>query len=151
MATKKKKPAKRPAAKRAPAKRPPARRQPETLRLRSIAPSLTTTDLQRSIAFYRDVLGFIIGDEWRDKGFLLGVEHPFLPPLVTDNEAQHIAVERDAALQIGGGERRRDAAEPQRLGLTARRGSFRGRPLRRRSLGGLLLFRGHTVSLRYAG
>jgi len=74
MATKKKKPAKRPAAKRAPAKRPPARRQPETLRLRSIAPSLTTTDLQRSIAFYRDVLGFIIGDEWREKGVLLGVE-----------------------------------------------------------------------------
>jgi len=74
MATKKKKPAKRPAAKRAPAKRPPARRQPETLRLRGIAPSLTATDLQRSIAFYRDVLGFIIGDEWREKGVLLGVE-----------------------------------------------------------------------------
>jgi len=74
MATKKKKPAKRPAAKRAPAKRPPARRQPETLRLRGIAPSLTATDLQRSIAFYRDVLGFIIGDEWREKGALLGVE-----------------------------------------------------------------------------
>ena len=74
MATKKKRPAKRPAAKRAPAKRPPARRQPETLRLRGIAPSLTATDLQRSIAFYRDVLGFIIGDEWREKGALLGVE-----------------------------------------------------------------------------
>jgi len=74
MATKKKKPAKRPAAKRVPAKRPPARRQPETLRLRGIAPSLTATDLQRSIAFYRDVLGFIIGDEWREKGALLGVE-----------------------------------------------------------------------------
>ncbi len=74
MATKKKKPAKRPAAKRAPAKRPPARRQPETLRLRSIAPSLTATDLQRSIAFYRDVLGFIIGEEWRERGALMGVE-----------------------------------------------------------------------------
>ena len=74
MATKKKKPAKRPATKRAPAKRPPARRQPETLRLRSIAPSLTATDLQRSIAFYRDVLGFIIGEEWRERGVLMGVE-----------------------------------------------------------------------------
>jgi len=74
MATKKKKPAKRPAPKRAPAKRPPARRQPETLRLRSIAPSLTATDLQRSIAFYRDVLGFIIGEEWRERGVLMGVE-----------------------------------------------------------------------------
>src|SRR5258706_11001878 len=39
----------------------PARRQPETLRLRSVALSLTATDLQRSIAFYRDVLGFVVG------------------------------------------------------------------------------------------
>jgi len=69
MATKKKK--------RAPAKpkpKPRARRQPETLRLRSIAPSLTSTDLQRSIAFYRDVLGFVAGEEWREKGALAGVE-----------------------------------------------------------------------------
>jgi uncharacterized glyoxalase superfamily protein PhnB len=69
MATKKKK--------RAPTKpksKASARRQPETLRLRSIAPSLTSTDLQRSIAFYRDVLGFMIGDEWREKGALMGVE-----------------------------------------------------------------------------
>jgi len=73
MATKKKKraPAK-PKAK--PKSKPPARRQPETLRLRSIVPSLTSTDLQRSIAFYRDVLGFMIGDEWREKGVLTGVE-----------------------------------------------------------------------------
>src|SRR6266571_2884923 len=63
--------------KRAPAKskaKPPARRQPETLRLRSIAPTLTATDLQRSIAFYRDVLGFMVGEEWRDKGALAGCE-----------------------------------------------------------------------------
>lgn len=72
MATKKKS-AKRP-AKRAPKKRMPARRQPETLRLRSISLSLTATDLQRSIAFYRDVLGFMVGDEWRSKGVLNGVE-----------------------------------------------------------------------------
>jgi uncharacterized glyoxalase superfamily protein PhnB len=52
----------------------PARRQPETLRLRSVALSLTATDLQRSIAFYRDVLGFVVGDEWRQKGVLIGVE-----------------------------------------------------------------------------
>jgi len=54
--------------------KPPARRQPETLRLRTIAPTLTTNDLQRSIAFYRDVLGFMIGEEWREKGVLAGVE-----------------------------------------------------------------------------
>jgi uncharacterized glyoxalase superfamily protein PhnB len=73
MATKKKKRAPtKPKAK--PKSKPPARRQPETLRLRGIAPSLTSTDLQRSIAFYRDVLGFMIGDEWREKGVLTGVE-----------------------------------------------------------------------------
>jgi len=73
MATKKKKraPAK-PKAK--PKSKPPARRQPETLRLRGISPSLTATDLQRSIAFYRDVLGFMAGEEWREKGVLVGVE-----------------------------------------------------------------------------
>ena len=73
MATKK---AKRAAPKKRadPKKRPPARQQPETLRLRSIALSLTATDLQRSIAFYRDVLGFMVGDEWREKGALMGVE-----------------------------------------------------------------------------
>ena len=60
-----------------PAKRAPAkslRRQPETLRLRKITPSFTATDLQRSIAFYRDVLGFVIGEEWRENGALQGCE-----------------------------------------------------------------------------
>jgi len=71
MATKKKK---RPSSKPKPKTKPPARRQPETLRLRTIAPTLTTNDLQRSIAFYRDVLGFMIGEEWREKGVLAGVE-----------------------------------------------------------------------------
>lgn len=55
-------------------KRPPGRRQPETLRLRSIAPSFTATDLQRSIAFYRDVLGFVVKDEWREDGAVQGCE-----------------------------------------------------------------------------
>jgi uncharacterized glyoxalase superfamily protein PhnB len=50
------------------------RRQPETLRLRDVFPSFTVTDLQRSIAFYRDVLGFVIGDEWRDNGQIQGCE-----------------------------------------------------------------------------
>ena len=55
--------------------RPPARRQPETLRLRDVSPSFTANDLQRSIAFYRDVLGFVVGDEWRgENGVLQGCE-----------------------------------------------------------------------------
>jgi lactoylglutathione lyase len=51
-----------------------ARRQPETLRLRKLTPMYTATDLQRSIAFYRDVLGFVVGDEWRENGTLSGCE-----------------------------------------------------------------------------
>jgi uncharacterized glyoxalase superfamily protein PhnB len=71
MATKKK--ARKPAPSKKPS-RPPARRQPETLRLRGVSPSFTANDLQRSIAFYRDVLGFVIGDEWRSNGQLQGCE-----------------------------------------------------------------------------
>lgn len=54
--------------------RPRPRRQPETLRLRKLTPSFTASDLQRSMAFYRDVLGFVIGDEWREDGELTGCE-----------------------------------------------------------------------------
>lgn len=53
---------------------PAARSQPETLRLRDVSPSFTATDLQRSIAFYRDVLGFVVTDEWREDGVLQGCE-----------------------------------------------------------------------------
>jgi uncharacterized glyoxalase superfamily protein PhnB len=66
--------AKKSVSKKTTASRPAARRQPETLRLRKIAPSFTATDLQRSIAFYRDVLGFVVGDEWRQDGVLAGCE-----------------------------------------------------------------------------
>lgn len=69
MAAKKTKPKKTGAR-----QRPGARRQPETLRLRVITASFTATDLQRSIAFYRDVLGFVIGEEWRENGELTGCE-----------------------------------------------------------------------------
>ena len=54
--------------------KPPPRRQPETLRLRDVSPSFTVADLQRSIAFYRDVLGFVAGEEWREGGALAGIE-----------------------------------------------------------------------------
>src|SRR2546426_1041339 len=75
MATKVKRArAKKTASKKGSSARPGARRQPETLRLRKIAPSFTATDLQRSIAFYRDVLGFVIGEEWRQDGALAGCE-----------------------------------------------------------------------------
>lgn len=71
MATKKS--AKRPKA--AP-KRPtrPKRKQPETLRVRSASPSFTVNDLPKSIAWYRDVLGFTEGERWDRDGKLEGIE-----------------------------------------------------------------------------
>src|ERR1043165_4065930 len=75
MATKRAKAKSKPRPKAMKAKpRPGARRQPETLRLRTLSPFLTTSDLQRSIAFYRDVLGFVVGEEWRENGELGGCE-----------------------------------------------------------------------------
>ena len=51
----------------------PKRKDPETLRLRAIVPSLTVNDLQASIRFYTDVLGFIVSERWEDGGKLQGV------------------------------------------------------------------------------
>jgi uncharacterized glyoxalase superfamily protein PhnB len=48
------------------------RRKPETLRLRKLTPSFTVGDLQRSLAFYRDVLGFLVTDTWEDQGEVRG-------------------------------------------------------------------------------
>ena len=48
------------------------RKIPESLRLRRLEPSLTVNDVERSLAFYRDVLGFTVSDRWEDEGKLLG-------------------------------------------------------------------------------
>jgi uncharacterized glyoxalase superfamily protein PhnB len=61
MATKRKAPRSASKKKRAVSARP-QRQQPESLRLRSIAASFTVTDLARSVAWYRDVLGFTVGE-----------------------------------------------------------------------------------------
>lgn len=67
--------AKRTAAKPRPVKRAPERRQhPESLRLRSAAPGFTANDIEKSLAFYRDVLSFTVKDRWEQDGKLLGVE-----------------------------------------------------------------------------
>ena len=41
---------------------------PATLRLRSFQPAFTVNDLERSVRFYTDTLGFIVGDRWTDDG-----------------------------------------------------------------------------------
>lgn len=65
------------ATKKAPARQKrarPTRRRPESLRLRSAGPSFTVNDIERSLAFYRDVLGFAVKERWEQGGVLHGVE-----------------------------------------------------------------------------
>jgi catechol 2,3-dioxygenase-like lactoylglutathione lyase family enzyme len=38
-----------------------------------MAPSLTVSDLHRSVAWYQDVLGFVVAEEWTHEGRLAGV------------------------------------------------------------------------------
>src|SRR2546426_7117421 len=66
------------ATKKKPARKRPQRRQrrlPESLRLRSVAASFTVNDLPKSIAWYRDVLGFTLGERREAAGQLRGI-HP---------------------------------------------------------------------------
>ena len=50
------------------------RKVPESLRLRRLSVGLTVSDIQRSMAWYRDVIGFVVTDEWRVEGALRGAE-----------------------------------------------------------------------------
>jgi len=50
------------------------RRHPETLRLRAVMPILLVSNLERSLAWYRDVLGFVVGEELREDGQLMAVQ-----------------------------------------------------------------------------
>ncbi|HSG47442.1 MAG TPA: VOC family protein [Longimicrobiales bacterium] len=51
-----------------------SRNRPETLRLRGIAPSLTVNDLEASLRWYCDVVGFYRKQVWEEDGRLLGAE-----------------------------------------------------------------------------
>lgn len=65
-----------PAARQAAVKAAPDRRRSEreTLRLRTIEPSFTVSDLMASLRFYTDVLGFFVADQYKnDSGALMGV------------------------------------------------------------------------------
>lgn len=50
-----------------------ARGWPESVRMRALAPSMTVNDLEKSLAFYCDVLGFIVAERWEEAGALRGV------------------------------------------------------------------------------
>lgn len=50
------------------------RNDPQTLRLRAFEPSLTVNDIQKSVAFYTKILGFIEGERMTGKdGALIGI------------------------------------------------------------------------------
>lgn len=49
------------------------RTEPESLRLRSLSPSLTVDDVEASLRFYEDGLGFTVHERWEEEGKLLGV------------------------------------------------------------------------------
>ncbi len=64
---------KRPTARKPrPPKKRPSRKTPESLRLRESSLSLTVADLARSVAWYREVLGFTEGERWEEKGAIHG-------------------------------------------------------------------------------
>lgn len=67
----------KPKAKKSVARSKPARRTSAgngTLALSSASPSFTVDDLESSLAFYRDVLGFAVEETWKDdEGSVMGV------------------------------------------------------------------------------
>lgn len=50
------------------------RQQPETLRLARAGMGYTVADIERSLAWYRDVLGCAVKDRWEHDGRLMGAE-----------------------------------------------------------------------------
>lgn len=50
-----------------------ARAEPESFRARSLAASLTVKDLEKSVAWYRDVVGFTVDQRHEREGKLLAV------------------------------------------------------------------------------
>ena len=73
----KKKAAKGAARKPAPRKTKPAakaRRAAGGLKMSDASPSFTADDLEKSLAWYRDVLGFSVGEEWERDGKRIGAE-----------------------------------------------------------------------------
>jgi uncharacterized glyoxalase superfamily protein PhnB len=49
------------------------RQDPQSLRLRALEPSMTVDDLERSVRFYTEALGFFVSERWEDGGVLKGV------------------------------------------------------------------------------
>ena len=50
------------------------RRRPETLRLRAVMPMLMVSDIERSLTWYRDIMGFVVAEELRRDDRLVAVQ-----------------------------------------------------------------------------
>lgn len=44
------------------------------LKMTEASPSFTANDLEKSIRWYRDVVGFVVGERWEQQGKLIGCE-----------------------------------------------------------------------------
>jgi uncharacterized glyoxalase superfamily protein PhnB len=66
--------AKKTAKKARPRSAPSKKAKAETLKMTSASPSFTVNDLEKSLAWYRDVLGFVVEERWERDGKLVGVE-----------------------------------------------------------------------------
>lgn len=72
--TAKKAPAKRKAVRRAKAAPARARAGGGALKMTLASPAFTVNDLEKSLAWYRDVVGFAVAERWERDGILMGVE-----------------------------------------------------------------------------
>jgi lactoylglutathione lyase len=69
-----KKTAKRSSSKKASAKKAKAApAKADSLKMSEVSPALTVNDLTRSLAWYRDILGFVTDERWEQDGKLMGV------------------------------------------------------------------------------
>ena len=75
MASKKTRPKARAAKKTTRRPKPAAKRSAQKgFALSSVAPSFTVNDVEKSLRWYRDVMGFAAGDRWEHDGQLMGAE-----------------------------------------------------------------------------
>jgi uncharacterized glyoxalase superfamily protein PhnB len=52
----------------------PKRTAQKGFALRTVAPSFTVDDIEKSLTWYRDVMGFTVSDRWENDGKLMGAE-----------------------------------------------------------------------------
>ena len=50
----------------------PERHKPETLRLRTLTPAITVADLEVSLTWYCDAVGFVVVQKWEENGTIAG-------------------------------------------------------------------------------